>query len=122
MPLLLGETLVGGDEHGEALCAGLGQFGVTQRAPPVVHGAFDGGCHRGPPVEEKADPRRDPDVEQDLQVPRSSGEVGAGGVCVAALTAALPILRTAAAARGSISKSRTNSSRVTPSASQSNNC
>lgn len=80
MPLLLGETLVGGDENGEALRAGLGeQFGVTQRAPPVVHRAFDGRAIEGR-LKWKADPRRDSDVEQDLQVPRSSGEVGAGGV------------------------------------------
>ena len=47
-PLLLGETLVGGDENGEALRTGLGeQFGVTQGAPPVAHRALDGRAIEG---------------------------------------------------------------------------
>jgi len=80
VPLLLAETLVGSDENGEALCAGLGeQFGVTQRAPPVVHGALDGHAIEGR-LERTANPRRDSNVEQDLQMRSSSGEVGTGGV------------------------------------------
>lgn len=51
---------------------------------------------------------------------RQARSVQAGFCAAAVLTAALPIWRTAAAARGSILKSRTKSSRGTPSASQSN--
>lgn len=80
MPLLLGETLVGCDQNREAVPAGLGeQFGVTQGAPLVVNGALDWRAIEGR-LESEAHPRRDSDVDQDLQARRSSGEVGAGGV------------------------------------------
>ena len=45
----------------------------------MVNGALDW-CFIKGRLERKSDPRKDSDVEQDLQVRRSSGGVGAGGV------------------------------------------